>query len=134
ARSLKVESNRERHYLKYKIWVPGAQDATHTINLHYRAKNGLRFFTDHDELYWNVTGDECDVPIEAATAVIDLPKGATGLRAIAFNGAYGCTARDARVDTAGTTVRLAMPDGLGFHEGLTAVVGWGKGLIPEPSN
>lgn len=133
ARALKVESSRERHYLKYKIWVPGAANATHTINLHYRASNGLRFFADHDELYWNITGDEWDVPIEAASAEIQLPAGATGLRAIAFNGAYGSTSRDAVIDTAGTIVRVRMPKGLGFHEGLTAVVGWDKGLIPEPT-
>lgn len=132
-RALKVESSRERHYLKYKIWVPGAEDATHTITLHYRARNGLRFFADHDELYWNVTGDEWDVPLEGASAEIRLPDGATGLRAIAFNGAYGSTARDAVVDTTRTVVRVRMPKGLGFHEGLTAVVGWDKGLIPEPT-
>ena len=133
ARPLRVESGRERHYIKYKIWIPGAENATHTVNLHYRAKNGLRFFADHDELYWNVTGDEWDVPIEAATAIIHLPSGATGLRAIAFNGAYGSTARDATVDTSGTTVRLTMPRGLGFHEGLTAVVGWDKGIVAAPT-
>lgn len=134
ATPLNVEQNRERHYMKYKIYVPGAQDVTRTINLHYRATNGLRFFADHDELYWNITGDEWDVPIEGASAVITLPEGATGLRAIAFNGAYGSTARDALVDTAGTTIRVRMPKGLGFHEGVTAVVGWNKGLIPEPTS
>jgi len=55
---LRTEAARERHYVKYKIWIPGAQDATRTIVLRYRATNGLRFFEDHDELYWNVTGDE----------------------------------------------------------------------------
>lgn len=134
ATPLKVEANRERHYMKYKIWVPGAENVTRTINLHYRARNGLRFFADHDELYWNITGDEWDVPIEGASAVITLPDGASGLRAIAFNGAYGSTARDAIVDTAGTTIKVRMPKGLGFHEGVTAVVGWNKGLIPEPSS
>ena len=49
--SLKVERSRERHYLKLKLWVPGAEDATRTVVLHYRAVNGLRFFEDHDELY-----------------------------------------------------------------------------------
>jgi hypothetical protein len=130
---LRVESARERHSIKYKIWVPGAQDATHTIVLRYKARNGLRFFADHDELYWNVTGDEWDVPIEAAAARIALPAGVTGVRAIAFNGAYGSTARDARVDVEGATVRLTMPTGLGFHEGLTAVVGWDKGAVTAPT-
>jgi hypothetical protein len=131
--ALRVESARERHYVKYKIWVPGARDATHTIVLRYTARNGLRFFADHDELYWNVTGDEWDVPIDSATARIELPASVTGVRAIAFNGAYGSTARDARVEVAGTSVRLTMPTRLEFHEGLTGVVGWDKGAVTEPT-
>jgi uncharacterized membrane protein YgcG len=130
---LKVESNRERHYIKYKIWIPGAENTTRTVVLRYRAKNGLRFFEDHDELYWNVTGDEWDVPIESASARIELPSGATGIRAVAFNGIYGSTARDAGVETRGATIRITMPHRLDFHEGLTAVVGWNKGLVPEPT-
>ncbi len=132
-RPLRVEASRERHSIKYKIWVPGAENATRTVVLRYRATNGLRFFEEHDELYWNVTGDEWDVPIEAATARIELPPGAAGVRAIAFNGAYGSTAQDATVEARGTTVRVAMPHALGFHEGLTAVVGWNKGVVAAPS-
>jgi uncharacterized protein (TIGR04222 family) len=131
---LEVESSRERHYVKYKIRVPGAVNATRTVMIHYRAANGLRFLEDHDELYWNVTGDEWDVPIEAATARIELPAAATGVRAIAFNGVYGSTARDAAVKTEGTTVRVTMPHRLDFHEGLTAVVGWDKGVVAQPTD
>jgi Predicted membrane protein (DUF2207) len=130
---LKVEKARERHYVKYQIWIPGAQDATRTVVLRYRAKNGLRFFDDHDELYWNVTGDEWDVTLGAASARIELPPGATGVRATAFNGVYGSTAQDAVVAVEGTTIRVTMPKPLGFREGLTAVVGWDKGLVPEPT-
>ncbi len=132
-RALEVERERDRHYIKYKIWVPDAENATRTLVLRYRAKHGLRFFEDHDELYWNVTGDEWDVPIEAASATIELPAGATGVRAIAFNGAYGATAQDADVAIEGTTVQVTMPKALGFHEGLTAVVGWDKGFVTEPT-
>jgi hypothetical protein len=131
--ALRVQASRERHYLKYKIWVPNAHDATHTVKLHYVASNGLRFFEDHDELYWNITGDEWDVPLEAVSARIALPGRATGVRAIAFNGAYGSTAQDAQVTTSGTTVAMAMPRGLGFREELTAVVGWDKGVVIEPT-
>ena len=131
--ALKTEANRERHYLKYKVWVPGALDATKTIVLKYRATNGLRFFEDHDELYWNVTGDEWDVPIQAAGATIVLPSGAGGIRATAFNGGYGATSRDARIATEGNTIRVTLPTSLAFREGLTAVVGWNKGLVTEPT-
>lgn len=130
---LETETSREGHYLKYKIWVPGAHDATRTVVLRYRALNGLRFFEDHDELYWNVTGDEWDVPIEAAAARIELPSGATGVRAIAFNGIYGSTARDAVVQMAGHSIDVTMPQRLDFHEGLTVVIGWDKGLVTEPT-
>jgi len=132
-RTLRVEAGRERHNIKYKIWVPGAQDATRTIVLRYRATNGLRFFQDHDELYWNVTGDEWDVPLQAASARIELPAGTEGIRAIAFNGAYGSTAQDAAVEIRDRTVSVSMPHALGYHEGLTAVVGWNKGVVTEPT-
>jgi hypothetical protein len=130
---LEVESRRERHYIKYKIWVPGANNATRTVVLRYRAANGLRFFEEHDELYWNITGDEWDVPIEAASARITLPAGATGIRAIAFNGVYGSTARDAKVTAEGTRISVVMPHPLAYHEGVTAVVGWDKGLVVAPT-
>jgi len=132
-RNLRTETSRQGHYVKYKVWIPGAVDAMRTIVLRYRATNGLRFFDEHDELYWNVTGDEWEVPIRVATAVIELPPNTTGVRAIALNGVYGSTARDATVGIDGNDVHLMMPHPLEYHEGLTAVVGWDKGVVTEPS-
>jgi uncharacterized membrane protein YgcG len=132
-RALEVERERVRHFVKYKIWVPGARDTVRTVVLHYRARNGLRFFADHDELYWNVTGDEWDVPIGAASARITLPAGGSGIRATAFNGVYGATSQEAAVVVEGNTIRVDLPRPLGFHEGLTTVVGWDKGLVAQPT-
>jgi len=131
--SLRTETSRQSHYIKYKIWIPGTADATRTIVLRYRATNGLRFFDEHDELYWNVTGDEWEVPIEAATAEIELPPQTPGVRAIAYNGVYGATAQDASVTVDSSIVRVTMPHSLSYHEGLTAVVGWDKGVVTAPS-
>jgi len=131
--NLRTETSRQGASIKYKVWIPGAVNATKTLVLRYHATNGLRFFDEHDELYWNVTGDEWEVPIRAATAEIDLPAGAAGLRAIAFNGLYGATARDARVTIDGPVVRITMPHALEYHDGLTAVVGWDKGLVTAPT-
>lgn len=130
---LRTETSREGHYVKYKVWVPGARDATRTVLLRYRARNALRFFEEHDELYWNVTGDEWDVALGMVTARVALPAGATGIRATSFNGAYGSTATEAAVTVEDTGVRIVMPRQLEFREGLTAVVGWDKGLVPEPT-
>ncbi len=130
---LRVEQSRERHNAKFQVWVPGAVDATRTVVISYRATNALRFFDEHDELYWNVTGDEWEVPIEAASALITLPTGAEAVRAIAFNGAYGSIAQEATVATDGPEVRIAMPHALAFHEGLTAVVGWNP-MVRNPGS
>ena len=126
---LKVETSRDRHYLKWQIYVNDANDAVRTIVLHYRVTNGLKFFEDHDELYWNVTGDEWDVPVEDASAQILLPPGVTGIRALAFTGAYGSRAQNADVATLLNSVKVSMLRPLAFHEGLTVVVGWDKGFV-----
>src|SRR5437879_11241102 len=41
---LKVESSRERHYLKWKIYDDDANDAMRTIVLHYRVTKDLKSF------------------------------------------------------------------------------------------
>src|SRR5437660_861531 len=129
---LKFETSRVRHYRKLKIYVPNADDSTRTISIEYTVSDALRFFSEHDALYWNVTGDEWDVPIQAASAVIRLPTGATDVRSLAFTGSYGSRAQDADVQTLSDGVDIDMRRPLAFHEGLTAVVGWSKDAVEEP--
>jgi uncharacterized membrane protein len=129
---LKYESSRERHYRKLKIWVPGAVDSTRTVKLRYRVSNGLRFFDEHDELYWNVTGDEWEVPIESASAHVRLPAGVSGVRATAFRGAYGSTEQSG-VTVVADGVDVQTARGLGMREGLTLVVGWNPGVVHRPT-
>jgi uncharacterized membrane protein len=132
ANPLKYEISEERGNKKFKIYVPGAVDATRTIVIHYRVLDGLRFFQDHDELYWNLTGNEWEVPIERATGRVELPAGVTGIRTLAFTGAYGSRGQDADITTEGNVVKFLVRHPLSFHEGLTCVVGWDKGVVHEP--
>ena len=129
---LRHESSRERHYRKFKIWVPGATDTTRTVTLRYRVANGLRFFEEHDELYWNVTGDEWEVPIESASADVRLPADVSGVRATAFRGAHGST-EQTEVSIAAGGVHVQTNRGLGMREGLTIVVGWNPGVVHRPT-
>jgi hypothetical protein len=46
---LKYEKSTSGGYLKLKIYVPGAVDATRTVNIEYSIDNATRFFDDHDE-------------------------------------------------------------------------------------
>jgi uncharacterized membrane protein len=131
--SLKYEQKRDGRNLKFKIWIPGAQDTTKTVMLHYRILDAIRFFDDHDELYWNVTGDEWEVPIRSASAKFDFPAGITGLHAIAYTGAYGSREQDAQVEAKSNLVEIRSARGLSYREGLTAVIGWDKGFVHPPS-
>jgi len=132
-RALKYETSRVRHYRKLKIYVPDADNSTQTISIEYAVSDALRFFDDHDELYWNVTGDDWDVPIQAASARIILPEGTTNIRANVFTGAYRSRAQNADVDIAGNGVEVRTREPLRLHEGLTVAVAFDKGFVHEPS-
>ena len=123
---LRFETSRERHYRRIKIWVPDARDAARTVTISYTVENGLRWFEEDDrawtEFYWNVTGDEWPVPIDAASARVVLPRTASGVRARAFTGAYGSTASDAEIRVDGSVIGVASRGGLGIKEGLTVTV------------
>src|SRR5882672_8857455 len=96
--SLKFETSRERHYRKLKIFVPGAQDTRKTLAIEYTVSDALRFFEDHDEFYWNVTGDEWDIPVGNASATISLPVKAKNIRANIATGAFGAHGRAAEAE------------------------------------
>ena len=45
----------------------------HTYTLTYQTRNQLAYWDEHDELYWNVTGNGWSFPIESAEARVHLP-------------------------------------------------------------
>ena len=79
-----------------------------TVVITYRVRHGLKFFEEHDERL-NVTGDEWEVPIERARAVVYLPAGVTGLRAYAFTGGYGSQEAAARRRSSARTLPSRRP-------------------------
>ncbi len=108
----------------------------HTYGLTYRVTRELGFFPDHDELYWNVTGNGWQFPIDSASATVSLPGRVqpSDLRLAGYTGPEGSRAHDLRHFTLGeSTVSFATTSALGEHEGLTIVVGFPKGLVTEPT-
>jgi hypothetical protein len=130
---LRFESKRERHYRKLKIWIPGAADTVKTVVVRYRVRNGLKFFEEHDELYWNVTGDEWEVPIDRVRAVVRLPAGVEGIRSYAFTGGYGSQESAARISQVGTTLTIETTRALNFREGVTTAIAWSPGVVARPT-
>ena len=131
---LKYESSTQNGSRHLKIYIPDAVNTTRTVEIHYTITNAVRWFDDHDELYWNVTGNDWPVPIESASATISFPPNAAGeLRAQAFTGVYGSNEQDATVQVNGNTVSVQTNDPLSMREGLTADVYIPKGVLTQPS-
>jgi uncharacterized membrane protein YgcG len=137
---LRHEVKREGALVKIKTWVPGARDTQRTIVYRYRVENGLRYFEGddemqwaHDELYWNVTGDEWEMPILRVQARVNLPREAAGIKAVAYTGRRGATGRDYEQAVSGSTVLFETTNRLEMREGLTVVVGWDPGVVARPS-
>ena len=152
---LKVERGRRGNDVDLKIFVPAAADATRTVVVRYRIANALRFFDDHDELYWNVTGDQWPYPIRIARATVSLPGRLVNVRANAFTGAVGSRERAAAIAVDGArhepddafapagespppdqgmhVVDVEATRPLGIREGLTVAVAWNPGGLERPS-
>jgi uncharacterized membrane protein YgcG len=130
---LKYDSSRERHYRKLKIYVDHADDSVQTIIIQYTVSDALRFFDDHDEFYWNITGDEWTVPLNSASATISLPVAAKNIRANVYTGAYRSIARDALAEVTGNGVEVHTTAPLAFHQGLTVAIAFDKGAVQPPT-
>jgi hypothetical protein len=108
----------------------------YTYTLLYETDSQIGFFPDHDELYWNVTGNDWTFPILRASAAVELPPGAAeGISEVdAYTGPERAQGKDftSRRNPDGT-VEFASTRTLDPEEGLTILVSWGKGIIREPT-
>ena len=110
--------------------------AEYTYTLRYRTTRQLGFFDDHDELYWNAIGLGWDFEIEAGSVDVRLPRPVPVglLKAEGYTGPDGSKGQDyiATVPAPGQAHwQLTRP--LSPHEGLTIVLSFPKGLVPEPT-
>jgi uncharacterized membrane protein len=110
--------------------VSGVKD----YRIDYTVDGAISFFKDHDEIYWNVTGNEWKVPIRKASAKVyfdhGVPKGAT---VKCYTGVYGSKAEECRFSITPTGIEFNALRGFGAGEGLSIVVGVPKGYFKEPS-
>ncbi len=118
-----------------RIWVPDARDADRQIVIRYRVHNAIRFYYAGseagaiDELFWNVTGNDWDMPIDRVHARVTLPDDVTATRTAVYTGLEHSKAKAATIDNTGSDVDFDALRQLAPHEGMSIGVGWPAGHI-----
>ncbi|QGG89544.1 DUF2207 domain-containing protein [Agrobacterium sp. MA01] len=110
------------------------QPGEYTYTITYRTGRQIRYFDDHDELYWNVTGYGWLFPIDRAGATVTLPEGALPTRTTVYTGPSGSTAQNAREIPGSNGLEFQTTQPLSPNEGLTIVLAFDKGVVAAPSS
>ena len=108
----------------------------HTYTFRYRASRMLGFFETHDELFWNVTGNDWAFPIDETTASVKLgfEVAPADIEVTAYTGPWGSKSQDYRASVSADAVaHFRSNEPLPPLHGLTVVVMWPKGHVVEPS-
>ena len=130
---LKYNSKKNGNNRVLTIYIPGATDTSKRVHIVYSVRNAVKFFEDHDEFYWNVTGTGWPVAIDAASAYVRFPPEANGkLRAQAFAGVYG-SKEQAIIDIQGSNVVGETSNPLPARGGLTVDIFVPKGVLESPN-
>jgi len=108
----------------------------YTYEIFYGTTRQLGFFPDHDELYWNITGNDWAFPIERAEARVRLPAAVArdATRVEAYTGPVGAKNQDYRARVAEDgAAEFETTRSLRVRDGLTIVVSWPKGFVTAPT-
>ncbi len=135
-RDLPYRTSREGRNLRIRIGEPDrVVSGLRTYRIRYRVERGILFFANRDELYWNVTGTDWNVPVDRAVAELRLPAGAadTEIELACFTGPMGSVESACAGTPRGDAVRFASTRALASREGLSVVVGLPKGVLREPT-
>ncbi|HPS28353.1 MAG TPA: DUF2207 domain-containing protein [Candidatus Paceibacterota bacterium] len=108
-----------------------------TYDISYLLKGTIRYFSDQDQLYFNVTGNGWTVPITKASATIILPSGIAqeNIQVKCYTGVLNSKDMNcsSKINADGS-ITFETSQLLNSGEGLTVVVGWPKGIVKQTVN
>lgn len=118
-------------YVRIKMGDPDRTiTGKHTYVIAYTVKGSLNAFEDHDELYWNVSGDQWAVPMEHGSADLTIPGGA--LQQVAcYQGANRSTEQCVG-QMAGAQAHFEPTRVLPPGQQFTLIAAFPKGVVTEP--
>ena len=108
------------------------QPGDYPYRITYTTKGQVGFFDDYDEIYWNVSGNGWDLPIDSISADVHLPTAAEVKQSACYTGGYGSTASNCTGSMINWHAMRFQAHGLQNNEGMTVAVGFQKGVVAEP--
>jgi uncharacterized membrane protein YgcG len=107
-----------------------------TYKITYEQKNVTGFFSDHDEFYWNVNGDQWSQSFGGVTAVVHVSRDLEASlqdKRVCFAGTNGSTSQNCQIQPAfdknGGKVILVSAPGLSAGQTLTFAISFNKGTF-----
>lgn len=100
------------------------QPALSEFTIKYKVWNIPQAYDGYDEIYWNVTGDGWQFPIEKVSAKVELPKEASIIQQASYIGRYGSTESAIETGAGSFKGRLLLP-----REQMTIAVAFTPGVI-----
>jgi predicted membrane protein DUF2207 len=135
SRALRTEVTYPGRSVNVKAWVPGAVNTRKTVSVVYHVRQGIVKYDDHDELYWNATGNDWSSYIDSVEVFVTAPPTVadTEVQTVAYTGAFGQAGGDYAVDRVQGYWRFRSTRTLRPREGMTVVVAWPPGRVAPPS-
>jgi uncharacterized membrane protein len=101
----------------------------------YKVRNALLFLDSHDELYWNVTGNDWDTTIHHASCrvTVEGEPGDVHPRGSCYTGLRGSRESSCDFLPAVGGGQFRASHSLSPREGITIALGWDKGVVRPPS-
>lgn len=129
----------ENNNIKLKIGDPNSTiTGAHTYIIKYNVAGALAYFSDHDELYWNITGDDWTIPILNTTSEVVLPVNISqsDIKFICYTGYFGSMTSDCTSSFQNARVNFQSDKPFQAGEGMTISISFPKNIVsvlePKP--
>lgn len=102
-----------------------------TYIIKYKISGALRYFTDHDEFYWNLVGFDWNVPILQYSSLISLPTNLqdSELKYVCYEGPLGSTSQSCLINNVGGNVSVNSSKLLNPSENITVSISFPKNIV-----
>lgn len=128
----KFEESSSNGELQIKIGDPNKTlTGINTYVIDYTVKGALTYFSNFDELYWNVTGNGWEIPIGKATATVTLPTSPLNeeITADCYTGPVGSSNSICTKEINNSQLVFGTNNLLNQYEGLTIAVTFPKNIV-----